>query len=172
MKIMIQIRRSVFETNSSSSHSLSIPKESVLTNNDDIKLVQLEGVVTPFRNDEYDGVFMHISKEDIIGKLRYLYSAFLQNDRGNVYTFREIQKCVPNVVFQDTFEEYYYNVEDSECLFSNSSNIFSWVIPSHYNMKRFLLYGEVFVWNRDIPRINEENECHKLEDENNIYFTG
>lgn len=170
---MIQIRRNVFETNSSSTHSLSIPKESVLTNNDDIKLIQLEGIVAPFRwGVEFDGEFLHISKEDIIGKLRYLYSAYLQNGRNNTEIFREIQKCVPNVIFQDTFEEYYYSIEDSEWLFDNRSDIFSWVIPSDYNMKKFLLYGEVFVWNRDNPRLDEENECHKVEDENNICFTG
>ena len=111
---MLQIRRNVFETNSSSTHSLSIPKESVLTYNDDIKLIQLEGIVTPFRYEEYDGEFLHIPKEDIIGKLRYLYSAYLQNGRDNTEIFKEIQKCVPNVIFQDTFEEYYYNIEDSE----------------------------------------------------------
>lgn len=169
---MLQIRKNVFETNSSSTHSLSIPKESVLTNNDDIKLIQLEGVVTPFCYEEYDGEFLHIPKEDIIGKLRYLYSAYLQNGRDNTEIFKEIQKCVPNVIFQDTFEEYYYNIEDSEWLFDNRSDIFSWVIPSHYNMKKFLLYGEVFVWNRDNPEIDEENELHKVEDENNICFTG
>ena len=90
--IMVKIRRNTFETNSSSTHSLSIPKESVLTNNDDIKLLQLEGIITPFRYGEYDGEFLHIPKEDIIGKLRYLYSAFLQNGRENVNLFREIQK--------------------------------------------------------------------------------
>lgn len=169
---MLQVRRNVFETNSSSTHSLSIPKEGALTNNDDIKLIQLEGIVTPFRYGEYDGEFLHIPKEDIIGKLRYLYSAYLQNGRDEVIVFREIQKCVPNVIFQDTFEEYYYNIEDSEWLFDNHSDIFSWVIPSHYNMKKFLLYGEVFVWNRDNQRLDEENECHKVEDENNICFTG
>lgn len=169
---MVKIRRKTFETNSSSTHSLSIPKESVLTNNDDIKLIQLEGIVVPFRYGEYDGEFLHIPKEDIVGKLRYLYSAFLQNGRENVNLFREIQKCVPNVIFQDTFEEYYYNIEDSEWLFDNSSDIFSWVIPSHYNMKKFLLYGEVFVWNRDNPRLDEENKLRKVEDVNNICFTG
>lgn len=169
---MIQIRHNVFETNSSSTHSLSIPKESVLTNNDDIRLIQLEEVVTPFCYEEYDGEFLHIPKEDIIGKLRYLYSAYLQNGRNNTEIFREIQKCVPNVIFQDTFVEYYYSIEDSEGLFDNRSDIFSWVIPSNYSMKKFLLYGEVFVWNRDNPRLDEENGCRKVEDENNIYFTG
>ena len=74
-----QIRNNIFGTSSSSTHSLSIPKESVLTNNDGIKLIQLEGIVTPFRYGEYDGEFLHIPKEDIIGKLRYLYSAYLQS---------------------------------------------------------------------------------------------
>lgn len=170
---MLQIRRNVFETNSSSTHSLSIPKESVLTNNDDIKLIQLEGIVVPFRwGVEFDGEFLHIPKEDIIGKLRYLYSAYLQNGRNNTGIFREIQECVPNVVFQDTFEEYYYAVDDIEWLFYNSSDIYNWVGTSIDSMKRFLIYGEVFVWNRDNPRLDEENRCHKVKDENNICFTG
>ena len=169
---MLQIRHNVFETNSSSTHSLSIPKESVLSCNDDIKLIQLEGIITPFRYNEYDGELMHIPKEDIIGKLRYLYSAYLQSNRRSTEVFKEIQKCVPNVIFQDTFEEVYYIIEDAEYLFDEDSNIYNWVIPSKYNMKRFLLYGEVFVWNRDNIGLDEENECRKVTGENNICFTG
>lgn len=170
---MITIRRGVFETNSSSTHSLSFPKDCTISYNGSTKLIEFCGIITPLSHYDYDGNCLIIPKDDLKGKLRYLYTAYIQRGRQRTTLFKLIQDTVPNAIFQDTFQEYPYIIEDIEYLFDGKNSLKEWCEDlDGEKLKKFLLYGEVHVWNRDDEEAQSQNDFYQVNDATTISWTG
>lgn len=171
---MLKIRMGVFETNSSSTHSLSIKNTSPITEDEDKYLQRLNLIINPFSSDEVQhGLII----TDIKNKLRYLLTAYYQaggHDQGEASRFmRNLQKVVPCVLFCDNFEPYPYVMEDVEYLFDGYPDIEikPWIDDTE-KIKQFLLRGEIRYWNRDDEVQNEENRSFSKSTENQISWTG
>lgn len=116
---MIQIRRGVFETNSSSTHSLSMTSENIDYSEFNESAFNKKYVITPFKSDEvYD--FMEIySIED---KLRYFLTLYYQSSSWHREEFMKLlKKIFPNVIFSLEIG-YLYVFEDGEYFFDDYFN--------------------------------------------------
>lgn len=171
---MFKIRKNVFETNSSSTHSLSITDTSPVTEDESKYLEHLNLIIEPFSSDEVQhGLII----TDIKNKLRYLLTAYYQaggHDQGEASRFMQnLQKIVPCVLFCDNFEPFTYVMEDVEYLFDDYPDIEikPW-IDDPEKIKQFLLRGEIRYWNRDDEVQNEENAGFSRTTENQISWTG
>ena len=151
---MIQIRRGVFETNSSSTHSLTIWDSLELTPEQEKRLQDCDYTIEPINSNHMTNE-TDIEKNDLAGKLTYLWTLLLQADFPQ-YKFNNIlgilQDVVPNVKFVITHRTTIYIYEDGEYGFSNWEDEHGELQPWLKNpnlLKAFLINGEVHQWNRD-----------------------
>ena len=98
---MIQVRRGVFETNSSSTHSLTIWDSLELTPEQEKRLQDCDYIIEPINSNHITNE-SDVEKDDLEGKLTYLWTLLLQADLPQ-YKFNNIlgiiQDVVPNVKF-------------------------------------------------------------------------
>ena len=151
---MIQVRRGVFETNSSSTHSLTIWDSLELTPEQEKRLQDCSYCIEPVNSNHMTSE-QDIEKDDLEGKLTYLWTLLLQADLPQ-YKFNNIlgiiQDVVPNVKFVMIPRVSIYTYEDGEYGFSNwddaPGDIQPWLDNPNL-LKAFLINGEVHQWNRD-----------------------
>ena len=162
---MIQIRRGVFETNSSSTHSLTIWDSLELTPEQEKRLQDYNYIIEPVDSNHMTNE-TDIERDDLEGKLTYLWTILLQADPPD-HRFNEIlsvmQDIVPNVKFTmiPRYSKYIY--EDGEYGFDawgdNPGELQPWIDNPNL-LKAFLINGEVHQWNRDW----EGNEVKEIKD--------
>lgn len=152
---MIQIRRGVFETNSSSTHSLTIWNSLELTPEQEKRLQDCDYIIEPINSNHMTNE-QDIEKDDLEGKLTYLWTLLLQADLPQ-YKFNNIlgiiQDVVPNVRFVMIPRVSIYTYEDGEYGFDgfdsdNPGELQPWLDNPNL-LKAFLINGEVHQWNRD-----------------------
>lgn len=164
---MIQVRRGVFETNSSSTHSLTIWDSLELTPEQEKRLQDCDYIIEPINSNHITNE-SDVEKDDLEGKLTYLWTLLLQADLPQ-YKFNNIlgiiQDVVPNVKFVMIPRVSIYIYEDGEYGFSNwddaPGDIQPWLDNPNL-LKAFLINGEVHQWNRD------EEEAEDNADRDNL----
>lgn len=151
---MIQVRRGVFETNSSSTHSLTIWDSLELTPEQKKRLQDCDYCIKPIDSNHYTNE-SDVERNDLEGKLTYLWTLLLQADLPQ-YKFNNIlgiiQDVVPNVRFVMIPRVSIYTYEDGEYGFSSWDDAPGDIQPWLDNpslLKAFLINGEVHQWNRD-----------------------
>lgn len=171
---MIQIRRGVFETNSSSTHSLTIWDSLELTPEQEKRLQDCDYIIEPL-----DGIYTNTytaEKDDIKGKLTYLWTLYLENNGdGTDEAFRVIQSVVPNTIFRIIPRSSKYILEDGGYLFDKEWNGESEIQPWIKNpelLKAFLINGEVHQWDRDYEEMNNINKHLKYSALEHIEWSG
>lgn len=149
---MISYRVNVFETNSSSTHSLCIIANSSKNNEEDLLK---EYKISVWETEDLTEAEYFTSIED---KLKYLYTAYTQKYFDDDLENWEkhplaiaLHKLIPNLTFIPSKHDYNYVFEDVEILFDDY-----WHEPAIYetllkedNLKRFLLEGTICFFNRD-----------------------
>lgn len=142
---MVKVRYGVFETNSSSVHTLTVRKE--LNLDEDILKLTKE-IIYPFAEGELkelqygDDLYIFTS---IRNKLRYIWTCAIQAnelDKG----YKLLKEIFPNVDF--IYKPYEYIFEDCEWLFySYSEEYTQWSLDQ---WKKWFVAGEIVIYNRDI----------------------
>ena len=147
---MKQIRRGVFETNSSSTHALSMTKE-IDAPELNSPLFEKEYIIKRFNEGEVDDVMELTSIED---KLRYFLTLYYQtsfhNDYLNSYRMqfmKALQNIFPNAIFKLDFD-YCYVFEDGEWFFDDDDPECLGLIDEN-TLKKFMLYGTIYFGDRD-----------------------
>lgn len=164
---MIQIRRGVFETNSSSTHSLTIWDSLELTPEQEKRLQDCDYIIEPINSNHMTNE-NDVEKDDLEGKLTYLWTLLLQADLPQ-YKFNNIlgiiQDVVPNVKFVMIPRVSIYIYEDGEYGFSNWDDVPGDIQPWLDNpnlLKAFLINGEVHQWNRDSEEAEDKADRDNL----------
>ena len=142
---MLKIRKGVFETNSSSVHTLTVRKE--LNPDEDILKLTKE-IIYPFAEKELkelqysDDLYVFTSIRD---KLRYIWTCAIQAnelDKG----YKLLKEIFPHVDF--IYKPCEYIFEDCECLFDSYSEDYTkWSLDQ---WKKWFVAGDVIVYNRDM----------------------
>ena len=165
---MIQIRRGVFETNSSSTHSLTIWDSLELTPEQEKRLRDCNCIIEPVDSNHMTNE-TDIERDDLEGKLTYLWTLLLQADLPQ-YKFNNIlgiiQDVVPNVKFVMIPRNSICIYEDGEYGFDgfdsdNPGEIQPW-LNNHNLLKAFLINGEVHQWNRDEEEADDKSDRDNL----------
>lgn len=147
---MLNIRNKVFETNSSSTHSLTVDKSKDITI-DDYPQFDKEYIIKPFKLSEIDDFMIFETIED---KLRYFLTVYHQcwerSDKTVLEFMSLLQKIFPNTIFCLDFDSQYV-LEDGEWFFQEG-----WKEPmeciklmEEYPLQRFMIYGTIYYFNRD-----------------------
>lgn len=163
---MIQVRRGVFETNSSSTHSLTIWESTELTPEQEKRLRECDYIIEPINSDwctnEND-----VERADLKGKLIYLWTLLLQADL-QWYEMNSILEVLHNVVPKVKFtivpRESIYVYEDGDYGFDNwgkPGEIQPW-LDNPQLLKAFLINGEVHQWNRDREDAEDKSDRDNL----------
>lgn len=111
---MFKIRKNVFETNSSSVHTLTVQKE---LNIDEDILKSTKEIIYPFTEEELeslkygDELYIFTSIRD---KLRYIWTLAIQS-HGERKAYKMLKEIFPNVEY--IYRPYNYIFEDGEWLF-------------------------------------------------------
>lgn len=165
---MFNIRSNTFETNSSSSHSLCIAKNS---SKYDEELLEKEYSIVPFTQAEIVGEEYYFTK--IEDKLRYLYTAYIQNEYNSSNNWEDHPLCknlhvlMPNLHFIPYNGDYIYVFEDVEWFFYEdeyNQEESEWEIFKDINkLKKFLLEGVIYFFNRDNE--DQNNRYNNLDKE-------
>ena len=119
---MFKIRKSVFETNSSSVHTLTVKKN---LNVDEDILKSIREIIYPFTEEELkvfkyrDNLYVFTSIKD---KLRYIWSCAIQANELEA-GYKLLKEICPNVDF--IYTPYEYIFEDCEWLFDQYSDEYS-----------------------------------------------
>lgn len=142
---MFKIRKSVFETNSSSVHTLTVKKT---LNVDEDTLKSTKEIIYPFNGEDLkalkyrDDLYIFTSIRD---KLRYVWTCAIQAnelDKG----YRLLKEIFPHVDF--IYKPYEYIFEDCEWLFDSSSEeCTQWSLDQ---WKKWFVAGEVIIYSRDM----------------------
>lgn len=173
---MINIRKNVFETNSSSTHSLILTNEQYMENISEgdlltlVNLPELEATITIFDGTKTDRTYNNkkYSTEEgnftnIVDKLRYLYTCMCQSglyyrseetndyyldDSSDAYlVYLKITEFLPKVKFIPPKEGYCYIFEDCEYIIEDILKYK--LFDSIKTLGLFLLKGQVVYCNRD-----------------------
>lgn len=175
---MIQVRRSVFETNSSSTHSLTIWDSLELTSEQEKRLQDCSYCIEPVTSNHLTNE-QDIEKDDLEGKLIYLWTLLLQANLPQ-YKFDSIlgtiQAVVPSVKFVMIPGVSIYAYEDGEYGFDefdsdNPGELQPWLDNPNL-LKAFLINGEVHQWNRDREEINDINSYLKYNALEHVEWSG
>lgn len=171
---MLKIRNSIFETNSSSVHTLSVTKDAEINETELNKHMKIQ----PYSEKEWDDMYYSTDRnatyalvqlDTLEDKLRYIctifamYNHWKDHDKVNKLLgwFKNI--C-PNVEFllKQNYKIAY--IEDSEILFADGGEYFAteftkWSIDQ---WKRWLCSGSLLIFDRDqFDRFNEfDDERH------------
>lgn len=163
---MLQIRRNVFETNSSSTHSLTIWESTELTSEQEKRLKECDYIIEPIDSNwctnESD-----IERTDLKGKLTYLWTLLLQADLQwyKMNSILEVlHNIVPKVKFTVVPRESIYVYEDGDYGFDNwgkPGEIQPW-LDNPQLLKAFLINGEVHQWDRDREDAKDKSDKDNL----------
>lgn len=142
---MIKIRKNVFETNSSSVHTLTVKKE---LNIDEDILKSIKEIIYPFAEEELNALnygnelYIFTSIRD---KLRYVWTLAIQS-HGERKAYKMLKEIFPKVEY--IYKPYNYIFEDGEWLFDDNEDDISdeWTIEQ---WKKWFVAGEVVVFSRD-----------------------
>ena len=157
--MLISIRNKLFETNSSSTHSLVLENNINISEEDINMLKNLKLNIkildyTPTPDSDFD---IYSSIEE---KLTYLYAVMLQSginlEKDNQdFSFRDdsvnnlfklIHEICPNITFEKPNEQSYYILEDCEWVFDEQD--FKKLLIKE-NLTKFLLHGVIYNLSRD-----------------------
>lgn len=148
---MRQVRRCVFETNSSSTHSLSMPNQYIDDAELESDVFKKAYIIKRFSNNEIDDIMEFKTIED---KLRYFLTLYYQTLYSDYYPdtprmeFMKLLKNVfPNAIFELDFD-YCYVFEDGEYFFDDTEPECVELI-SERKLKQFMLYGTINFGDRD-----------------------
>ena len=179
---MIQIRKNVFETNSSSTHCLVLSKEENLEVHEE--LFQKEYVIKPWVENynwetplasPYSPPWAEANKENyelklesIEDKLTYFltmyyqsnYDCYMDRDNSDTKFMKRLQKLFPNTVFALRCDDNSrYILEDGEYFLDNgcdgTSECDKLMALDDHDFKLFMEYGVIYFGNRD--NINYED---------------
>lgn len=147
---MRQVRRGVFETNSSSTHSLSMTNQYINDTEFDDFVFEKSYIIKPFKENEIEDTMEFITVEH---KLRYFltlyYQTWYDSDNESKINFIKLLKRVfPNAIFSLEFENSYV-FEDGEYFFDEYDNPICLKLLDEYTLKKFMLYGIIRFGNRD-----------------------
>ena len=148
---MIQVRRNVFETNSSSTHSLSMTNKYIHDLEFDDLIFENAYIIKPFKPDEIDDIMELYTVKD---KLRYFLTLYYQTwddgpDSDKVQFILLLKKIFPNAVFS-LEPKYNYVFEDGEYFFySYYDKAECTKLMDEYTLKKFMLYGTINFGDRD-----------------------
>lgn len=148
---MFQVRRNVFETNSSSTHSLSVTNKYIECTEFDNDVFEGKYIITPFKEDEVDDTMELHSVED---KLRYFLTLYYQiwdedYDSYKVQFILLLKKIFPNAIFS-LEPGFRYVFEDGEYFFRDYCDTPECVkLMDEYTLKKFMLYGTINFGDRD-----------------------
>ena len=141
---MIAVRRNTFETNSSSTHCLCYEK-SVELKSEDLEKLKEAYIIKPFTESEIVDYYDD-SISEFRDKLRYFYTAYLQNSCNDTAFMRKLSEICPNVLFCDDFSDFRYIIEDLDWLFSETDCL------TDDDIIKILLYGNIYFGDRDSER--------------------
>lgn len=148
---MIQIRRNVFETNSSSTHSLSMTSKDISESEFNNYVFEQQYIIKPFNRDEIDDAMEFYSIED---KLRYFLTLYYQSwddtpDSDKAEFMKLLKFVFPNAVFSLEFDHNYV-FEDGEYFFDSYYDKAECTkLMDEYTLKKFMLYGAINFGDRD-----------------------
>lgn len=151
---MRQIRNGVFETNSSSTHALSMTKNYIDQSEFDNSIFEKTYIIKPFRSSEVNDIMQFTSVED---KLRYFLTLYYQTwyynddpDAKRIRFMKLLQQIFPNTIFVLDFENGYV-FEDGEWFFDDVDSECNDLIDE-YTLKKFMLYGTIDFGDRNNER--------------------
>lgn len=151
-----QIRNGVFETNSSSTHSLSMTNEHIDDTEFDNSVFEKEYIIKSFSESEVDE-FMEISS--VTDKLRYFLTLYHQSFNKECLPesfMRLLKKIFPNTIFSAEFETMYI-FEDGEYFFDSYYDSAECKnLMDEYMLKKFMLYGTINFGNRNSEEYMDE----------------
>lgn len=148
---MIQIRRNVFETNSSSTHSLSMTNEHISDTELNDLVFENAYIINPFKSDEIDDIMELHSVKD---KLRYFLTLYYQSWDDTPGSCKNdfmklLKKIFPNAIFSLEFKHEYV-LEDGEYFFDSYFDKAECTkLIDEYTLKKFMLYGVINFGDRD-----------------------
>ena len=155
---MINIRRNVFETNSSSTHCLALNREQTYEIHEDLFLKDYlikawsENNEPPYSSSKFE-----LELKSIEDKLTYFLTMYYQSwydDNGKEFLQR-LQKLFPNTLFVLKCDDSSnYILEDGEYLF-DSDEIVKLEALSDTQLKAFMEYGTIYFGNRDDERFSD-----------------
>lgn len=163
---MIQIRRGVFETNSSSTHSLTIWESTELTSEQEKRLRECDYIIEPIDSDWCTNESA-VERTDLKGKLTYLWTLLLQADLQwyEMNSILEVlHNIVPKVKFVLTPRESIYVYEDGDYGFDDCGQpgeLQPWLDNPNL-LKAFLINGEFHQWNRDEEEAEDKSDRDNL----------
>lgn len=142
---MFKIRNSVFETNSSSVHSLSFKKADKINE----ELFNITTTITAFTDKDFDGYQTLFVFKTLEEKLRYIWTlAVRENNDVGANLLKELFLNVTFVKPTDPFDTYYF--EDSDWLFYKGSlgapEADKWTLEQ---WKKWFSSGTVVIYSRD-----------------------
>ena len=143
---MIKVRQGVFETNSSSVHTLTVKKE---LNVDDDIFKSTKEIIYPFTEEEAESLKYNEQLyifSSIKAKLRYIWTLAIQS-HGERKAYKMLKEIFPNVEY--IYRPYNYIFEDGEWLFDEDESDISdkWTIEQ---WKKWFVAGDVVVFSRDL----------------------
>lgn len=158
---MLQIRKNVFETNSSSTHCLTINRDMQYEIHEDLFLK--EYIIKSWSGD-YQPPYLNSSKcncelelKTIEDKLTYFLTMYYQSwydDNGKEFLQR-LQKLFPNTIFVLKFDDSSsYILEDGEYLFDEDEAVKLEALSDN-QLKAFMEYGIIYFGSRDDERFSD-----------------
>ena len=155
---MINIRRNVFETNSSSTHCLALNREQTYEIHEDLFLKDYlikawsENNEPPYSSSKFE-----LELKSIEDKLTYFLTMYYQSwydDNGKEFLQR-LQKLFPNTLFVLKCDDSSnYILEDGEYLF-DEDEIVKLEALSDTQLKAFMEYGTIYFGSRDDERFSD-----------------
>lgn len=166
---MRQVRKCVFETNSSSTHALSMTKQHLDDTALDSEMFEKAYVIKRFSDNEINDVMEFTTVED---KLRYFLTLYYQTmyhdynpDSHRIQFMRTLKKIFPNAIFELDVD-YCYVFEDGGYFFDGCfESPYCNELIDENTLKKFMLYGTINFGDRDrasysdkIDRIDLDND--------------
>jgi len=148
---MIQIRNNVFETNSSSTHSLSMTNEHISDTELNDLAFENTYIIKPFKSDEVDDIMELHSVKD---KLRYFLTLYYQSWDDTPGSCKNefmklLKKIFPNTIFSLEIGHQYI-FEDGEYFFDSYFDKAECTkLMDEHILKKFILYGTINFGDRD-----------------------
>jgi hypothetical protein len=149
---MINVRRNVFETNSSSTHCLALNREQTYEIHEDLFLKDYlikawsENNEPPYSSGKFE-----LELKSIEDKLTYFLTMYYQSwydDNGKEF-LQKLQKLFPNTIFVLKCDDSgNYILEDGEYLFDEDEVVKLESLTDN-QLKAFMEYGTIYFGNRD-----------------------
>jgi hypothetical protein len=155
---MINVRRNVFETNSSSTHCLALNREQTYEIHEDLFLKDYlikawsENNEPPYSSGKFE-----LELKSIEDKLTYFLTMYYQSwyDGNGKEFLQRLQKLFPNTLFVLKCDDSgNYVLEDGEYLFDEDEAVKLEAL-SDTQLKAFMEYGTIYFGSRDDERFSD-----------------